>query len=202
MNKSRLTLISDVKKEGRRYLGTYRCECGVEKKLDAHKVLSCHTRSCGCLAKDLLRSRQTTHGHYYEPEHQTWRNMLKRCSDLRFQQWYGDISVCRQWAASYETFLKDVGRKPLPDATLDRIDPKGHYEPNNVRWATRVVQSRNTKNHASNKTGARGVSWSKTKNKWRAAIYVDSKQKHLGYFDSFADAVNARQTGEKKYWKN
>jgi len=202
MTDSRLTLISDVQKVGRRYLATYRCECGNEKRLDAHKVLSGHTRSCGCLAKDLVRARQTKHGHYYEPEHQVWRNMLKRCSDTRFQQWYGDIEVCRQWVSSYETFLSDVGRKPSPDATLDRIDPKGNYEPGNVRWTTRTVQSRNTKNHNTNKTGARGVSWSKAKNKWRAAIYADSQQKHLGYFESFDDAVKARQLGEEKYWRN
>jgi hypothetical protein len=47
---------------------------------------------------------------------------------------------------SYEQFLKELG--PRPDGmTLDRIDPNGHYEPGNVRWATITTQSRNRRNN-------------------------------------------------------
>jgi hypothetical protein len=43
---------------------------------------------------------------------------------------------------SYEQFLAELG--PRPDGmTLDRIDPMGHYEPGNVRWATIAEQARN-----------------------------------------------------------
>jgi hypothetical protein len=43
---------------------------------------------------------------------------------------------------SYEQFLAEIG--PRPDGmTLDRIDPMGHYEPGNVRWATVLEQARN-----------------------------------------------------------
>jgi hypothetical protein len=128
--------------------------------------------------------------------------MIKRCQNKRFAKWYGDVTVCQSWLDSYDSFLCSVGRKPNTSATLDRIDPKGNYEPGNVRWTTREVQSRNTKNHETNKTGARGVSWSKTKHKWRAAIYVQNKQKHLGYFDSIDQAETARRKAEETYWRN
>jgi len=43
---------------------------------------------------------------------------------------------------SYEQFLAEIG--PRPDGmTLDRIDPMGHYEPGNVRWATLLEQAQN-----------------------------------------------------------
>lgn len=176
------------------------CDCGATIAAIPHKLKSGHIKSCGCFAKEILRLRQTRHGHYYEPEYLVWRNMHKRCKDARFAKWYGHVKVCAQWD-NYETFRADVGAKPSKTATLDRINPKGGYEPSNVRWATRTTQSRNTKNHCTNKTGIRGVSWSKEKKKWRAAIYVDNKQKHIGYFVQIKDAAAARKKAEEKYWE-
>jgi len=63
-----------------------------------------------------------------------------------------------------------------------------------------IGETRNTENHSTNKTGIRGVSWSKAKQKWRAAIYVDNKQKHIGYFDSIDAAAKARKASEERYW--
>jgi len=177
------------------------CECGETRFVPPYKLKSGHTQSCGCIQKESLANRQRKHGRYYEPEYRVWSNMHKRCSDPRFATWYGHVRICDAWR-NYDAFLVDVGRKPSPEASFDRIDGKGHYEPGNVRWTSHTVQSRNTKLHSTNSTGERGVSWSKTKDKWRAAIYVDNKQKHLGYYTSFVDAVAARERGEQLYWKD
>ena len=40
---------------------------------------------------------------------------------------------------------------------------------------------------------AKGYSWKKDKQKWKAYITLDGKQKHLGYFDNEVDAIEARQ---------
>lgn len=143
----------------------------------------------------------TIHGRYYEPEYQAWKNMLRRVFDPRWEKHYGHVKVFGDWAASYDSFLSHVGRRPSPAHSLDRIDPFGNYSPGNVRWSDRSTQSRNTRNHCTNKTGIRGVSWSKSKGKWRVTINVKNKQVHLGYFTSIVDATVAREDAEKKFWK-
>lgn len=201
MKFNRLTVIQSSIKQGRRYKALCRCDCGVEVLVDETHLRNGHTKSCGCLQKELVIKRQTIHGKYYEPEYRAWANMKKRCADPRFAKWYGNIKVCQRWLDSYDNFIADVGRKPTSLHTLERIDPKKDYEPSNVCWATRTVQSRNTKNHCTNKTGIRGVSWSATKQKWRAAIYVNGKQKHLGYFTNTNEAERARNNAEQLFWK-
>ena len=140
------------------------------------------------------------HGHYYEPEFLAWKNMKKRCSEQRWSKWYANISVCERWLESYDNFLADVGRRPSSQHSLDRIDGSKDYEPSNVRWATKAMQSRNTKNHTTNTSGIRGISWSKEKKKWRASIYVDNVQKHIGYFEDIALAEKARKRAEIDLW--
>lgn len=58
------------------------------------------------------------------------------------------ITVCERWRESYPAFLADVGRKPSPQHSLDRIDNDGHYEPGNVRWATAKQQANNRRKAA------------------------------------------------------
>jgi hypothetical protein len=47
------------------------------------------------------------------------------------------------WQDDFLAFLRDVGPRPTPQHTLDRIDNNGHYEPGNVRWATAKEQFEN-----------------------------------------------------------
>lgn len=74
-----------------------------------------------------------------------WLSMKKRVRDKSPDVWkhYGGkgIAVCDRWHV-FENFLADMGECPK-DFTLDRIDPKGNYEPSNCRWATWAQQVRN-----------------------------------------------------------
>ncbi|WP_346961325.1 hypothetical protein [Clostridium sp.] len=52
-----------------------------------------------------------------------------------------------------------------------------------------------------NVSGITGVGWSKVNGKWRSRITLNRKVIHLGYFESFEDAVEARRNAEKMYFE-
>jgi len=81
-------------------------------------------------------------------EYAAWSRMKSRCNNPSFIEFdkYGGrgITVCEKWSKSFEAFITDVGPRPSPQHSLDRINNNGNYEPGNVRWATRIQQMNNT----------------------------------------------------------
>lgn len=85
--------------------------------------------------------------HPHPNEHHAWRDMRRRCNNPKHEDYpnYGGrgISVCDRWEISFDNFMEDMGPRPGPGYSIDRIDNNGNYEPDNCQWATKVEQSQN-----------------------------------------------------------
>lgn len=89
----------------------------------------------------------------------------------------------------------------VPDnLVVDHINHNGcDNRKENLRICTHRENTMNITMSSTNKSGVRGVSYSKTANKWHSIIKVCGERIHLGWWNNFEDAVLARREAEKKY---
>ena len=201
----RLTVISECgRNSSGKVLWKCICDCGNEKITHTGNLRSKQAMSCGCYNRDLNRERLTTHGLRNSPEYTTWQSLKNRCTNETSDDYknYGcrGIKVCDEWMHDFNQFLSDMGNRPSPTHSIDRINVDGNYEPSNCKWATPLEQAKNKRVRSDSKSGAKGVIWDKESGKWRVFIGVNNKIIRIGRFKELADAIKAREEAELKYW--
>ena len=126
---------------------------------------------------------------YGTPTYKSWSEMIDRCKHPYHSTGnYENISVCERWK-NFINFFEDMGIRP-ENTSLDRIDPRGNYEPNNCRWADKYVQANNKTNSVKYKIDGEELSLSQIARKYDVSrsnlankiyIYKMSMQDALDY---------------------
>lgn len=90
---------------------------------------------------------RVAHGRTNTALHRHWRWIKYRLQNDRA---YEHVKMHEPWIndfPAFEAYIESLGPRPTPQHTLDRIEPTGHYEPGNLRWADKKTQSENRRNN-------------------------------------------------------
>jgi len=132
------------------------CECGKEYSSTAGHLKSGNIKSCGC-----LRHESQYEGLQRDPNivtkdrpigYDTWVGLKQRCHNPKNPRYvdYGarGITVCDRWRGDdgFKNFLEDMGPRPSPKHSLDRIKNELGYSKENCRWADDNTQGGNKRN--------------------------------------------------------
>ena len=136
-----------------------KCDCGNYTNVLSRSLLSGHTKSCGCIKgyKQVKHNASIKyHGGSDTRLYHVWNDMRQRCENPNKSSyvWYGakGIRVCDEWQ-DFENFEKWAYKNGYDDTaprgycTLDRIDNKEGYNPQNCRWVSMTDQNRNKSYH-------------------------------------------------------
>lgn len=136
-----------------------KCSCGKEKEIARTNLRSGDIRSCGCKTSEFLskalRGKYIIHGQACNnkpsPEWRAWFGAFSRCYNKYNPSYkrYGGrgIKVCSRWKESFQNFFDDMGPKPSPKHSLDRVNNNGDYSPDNCRWSSAKEQQNNRSNN-------------------------------------------------------
>jgi len=126
------------------------CDCGEQRVVYGYSLTSGRTVSCGCFKVAFATLLNLSHGHTrgrsQSPEYSVWEAMIQRGTNPKNRDWknYGGrgITVCSRWL-QFSNFLADMGRRPSPNLSLERVNNDLGYSAENCKWATRKEQRAN-----------------------------------------------------------
>ncbi len=176
--------------KGKSRFGIYKCGfCGTNFKANTYDINRGDIKSCGCYNKRRTSETHKTHGLRSTRLYSIWSKLKGRVLNPKNKDYndYGGrgITICEEWKNDFMPFYNWAMSNDYSDElSIDRIDNDGNYCPENCRWTTRIIQSRNQRMQKNNKTGYKGVSFREDNNtnSFRVIISVNKKRIDLGSF--------------------
>jgi hypothetical protein len=119
------------------------CDCGKTALVRSNSLRPGKTRSCGCLRIEKLVARVKKHGLSESKIYNVWACAKRRCESPKCKSYpdYGGRGI--RMLLTFDEFVAELGEKPTPEHSVDRIDNDKGYEKGNLRWATRKEQNNN-----------------------------------------------------------
>ena len=200
------------------------CSCGEIVITRALQLKNGDSQSCGHLQKEIVsklsKARKTYNqydlsGEYgigYTSDGNEFYFDLEDYDKIKNYHWYinsndGYVEATKEDKDNRHTRLHrivmGVMDKDWRQYQVDHIHGEKSRNDNrksNLRIATVSQNGMNKGIQSNNTSGVTGVNWDKRRNKWRARIKIDEKEKYLGEFVNFEDAVKARKDAEEKYF--
>ena len=206
----RLTVIEHSHSVNYRHYWLCKCDCGKIKTIRGSHLKSGAIRSCGCLSIEELQSR-ATHHKTKSRLYIIWNSMKKRCyqkNDIEYKYYGGrGITICDKWKDNFQAFYEwsiangyDENAK-RGECTIDRIDVKGNYAPDNCRWVDKIIQANNkTNNQLITYNGETHTiaEWSRIKNISYATIYARFKIYNYSIEDVFNKPIKYKNKLESE----
>ena len=192
-----LGMIFSTENSKRKYrFGLYKCGfCGGEFRARTSLVKNGNTKSCGCYKVKRIRERTTKHGLGATRLYDIWREIKMRTLNSKHKDYvnYGGrgITICEEWLDVQNFYNWAISNGYSDRLSIDRIDNDAGYSPENCRWTTRTIQSRNQRIRKNNKSGYRGVCFDKKLGKYIAQIMINKKQKYLGLYPTAEEGAIA-----------
>jgi len=125
----------------------YECKCGstgvIRLSALTQRPPKKFPKSCGCSNTHSA----ITHGKSHSSEYKSYMQAKTRCqarSNPAYHH-YGGRGIEFRFS-SFEDFYTELGNKPTPKHSVNRINNDGHYETGNVEWALQKRQVRNRRN--------------------------------------------------------
>jgi len=135
-----------------------KCECGQLRRIIGSSLKCGHTKSCGCLQKEIVSKNgmgnkfSVKHGEFINKKprsrlYRIWGGIKNRCENVNNNRFYryGErgINICQEWKSNFMAFKRwALINGYRRDLTIDRINNDGDYKPSNCQWITKSENSK------------------------------------------------------------